>query len=129
MKQSNTENLEPTPLIIDNNQAQLIDNFQLIKQRYSSLADFNLSKGRFSLIESFLFLQKRIYVDGKQLRITFKPENIFVAFESISNGRYGDTWKSKFLILFIFDQKFIILILVIESFPSLPSFTQLNTLI
>lgn len=50
IKQSNTDNVEPTPLIIDNNQAQLIDNFQLIKQRYSTLADFNLSKGRFLLI-------------------------------------------------------------------------------
>lgn len=46
MKQSMTENLQLTPLIIDDNQAQLIDNFQLIKQRYSALADFNLSKGR-----------------------------------------------------------------------------------
>ncbi|UJR27547.1 hypothetical protein I4U23_008829 [Adineta vaga] len=65
----------PPPLLINNNQAYLIDNFHLIKQRYSSLADFNLSR------------------NGKQLQITFKPHDIFVIFESTANGRNGDSWK------------------------------------
>ncbi|CAF1169395.1 unnamed protein product [Rotaria magnacalcarata] len=93
IKNSDNENEIPPPLIINSNQAYLIDNFDLIKQRYSSLADFNLSP------------------DGKQLRITFKPENMFVVLEAITNGRYGQSWK------------------IIDSMPSLPSFTQLNTII
>jgi hypothetical protein len=45
----------PTPLIMDNNnRAYLMDNFDLIKQRYSSLADFDLSRGKFSSIRSFI---------------------------------------------------------------------------
>ncbi|CAF0800309.1 unnamed protein product [Rotaria sordida] len=93
IKNFDNENEIPPPLIINNNQAYLIDNFDLIKQRYSSLADFNLSR------------------DGKQLRITFKPHNIFVVLEAITNGRHGQSWK------------------IIDSMPSLPSFTQLNTII
>lgn len=46
MKQSERENHPPSSLIINNNQAHLIDHFYLIKQRYASLADFNLSKGK-----------------------------------------------------------------------------------
>ena len=49
MKNSDSENLLPSPLIINNNQAHLFENFHLIKQRYSALADFNLSKGTFEL--------------------------------------------------------------------------------
>jgi hypothetical protein len=39
--------------------------------------------------------------DGKQLRITFKPQNIFVVFEAITNGRHGDNWKSKIQLIFL----------------------------
>lgn len=34
-------------------------------------------------------------IDGKQLRIAFKSQNIFVVFEAIPNGRHGESWKSK----------------------------------
>lgn len=49
IKNSDSDNEIPPPLIINSNQAYLIDNFDLIKQRYSSLADFNLSRGKFLL--------------------------------------------------------------------------------
>jgi hypothetical protein len=45
-------------LIINNNQAYLLDNFHLIKQRYSALADFNLSRSKFFfLIVEFFYLK------------------------------------------------------------------------
>ena len=47
LKNFNTENNLPSPLMINNNQAHLFENFDLIKQRYSALADFNLSRGEF----------------------------------------------------------------------------------
>jgi hypothetical protein len=47
LKNFDSDNLIPSPLMINNNQAHLIDNFDLIKQRYSALADFNLSRGKF----------------------------------------------------------------------------------
>ncbi len=95
LKNFDNENDIPSPLIINNNQAYLIDNFHLIKQRYSSLADFNLSRGmRFSFVSTFILF---LYSDGKQLRITFKPHNIFVVFETIVNSRNGESWKSKII--------------------------------
>jgi len=55
LKNFDNENDIPSPLIINNNQAYLIDNFHLIKQRYSSLADFNLSRGMsFSFVSTFV---------------------------------------------------------------------------
>jgi hypothetical protein len=48
-KNFDSENILPSPLMINNNQAYLFDNFDLIKQRYSALADFNLSQGEFSI--------------------------------------------------------------------------------
>ena len=66
--------------------------------------------------------------DRKQLRITFKPENIFVVFEAITNGRHGDSWKSM-ISSFHIELKSLFDILVADSMPSLPSFTQLNTVI
>ena len=36
----------PPPLIVANNRSHLMDNFDLIKERYSALADFNLSRGK-----------------------------------------------------------------------------------
>ena len=50
LKDFHSENLIPSPLMINNNQAHLIDNFDLIKQRYSALADFNLSRGKFFIL-------------------------------------------------------------------------------
>jgi len=47
LKNFDSDNLIPSSLIINNNQDYLIENFDLIKQRYSSLADFNLSRGKF----------------------------------------------------------------------------------
>ncbi|CAF2348703.1 unnamed protein product [Rotaria sp. Silwood2] len=55
IKNFDNENEVPPPLIINNNQAYLIDNFDLIKQRYSSLADFNLSRGKIFFFVVFYF--------------------------------------------------------------------------
>jgi hypothetical protein len=46
LKNIDMENDIPPPLMINNNQAYLMDNFDLIKQRYSSLADFSLLRGK-----------------------------------------------------------------------------------
>jgi hypothetical protein len=55
-KNFDSENILPSPLMINNNQAYLFDNFDLIKQRYSALADFNLSQGEFfCLVKLVLF--------------------------------------------------------------------------
>jgi len=54
LKNFDSDNLIPSPLMINNNQDYLIENFDLIKQCYLSLADFNLSRGKF-LFSSFLF--------------------------------------------------------------------------
>jgi hypothetical protein len=40
------DNENPSTLIVASNQAYLMDNFDFIKQRYASLADFDLSRGR-----------------------------------------------------------------------------------
>jgi hypothetical protein len=124
LKNIDNENEISLPLIINNNQAYLIDNFDLIKQRYSSLADFNLSRGKILIFLNF-FIEN--ISDGKQLRITFKPHDIFIVLEAITNGRYGESWKGKIVKICIkFRYSFF---LVIDSLPSLPSFTQLNTMI
>ena len=45
LKQFESKDLVPLPLMINDNQASLLDNFDLIKQRYSTLADLHLSRG------------------------------------------------------------------------------------
>lgn len=45
LKQFESKDLIPLPLMINDNQASLLDNFDLIKQRYSTLADLHLSRG------------------------------------------------------------------------------------
>ena len=52
LKQFESKDLIPLPLMINENQASLLENFDLIKQRYSALADLHLSRGEFSLIFS-----------------------------------------------------------------------------
>jgi hypothetical protein len=57
LKNFNTENILPSPLMINNNQVHLFENFDLIKQRYSALADFNLSRGEFFLFDSIISIR------------------------------------------------------------------------
>lgn len=86
----------PPVLIMESHQTHLIDNFDLIKQRYSSLADFHLSRGSFLCHSSrFASFIRSFISDGKQLRIVFKPEGISVSLESSATGRQSETWKSK----------------------------------
>lgn len=57
----------PPALILENHQSHLIDNFDLIKQRYSSLADFQLSRGLSKFFLLFLFFIEK--------KISFQMEN------------------------------------------------------
>ncbi len=56
LKNFDSENIIPLPLLINNNQDYLIENFDLIKQRYSTLADFNLSRGKILLFINIYYL-------------------------------------------------------------------------
>lgn len=66
LKEFESKDLIPLPLMINENQASLLDNFDLIKQRYSTLADLNLSRGELL----FIFSSIRLFVDNRWETIT-----------------------------------------------------------
>ncbi len=68
-KNFDSDNLIPSSLIINNNQDYLIENFDLIKQRYLSLADFNLFRGKFFFVFILIFIKKFKMVNNYELHL------------------------------------------------------------
>lgn len=129
LKNQTIDHETPPPLIMANNRAYLVDNFDLIKQRYSALADFELSRGKIHRCFSTIAIENVVIADGKQLRVTFKPHYISVVFEATVNSRQSESWKSESLSHVRSGESYQYLFVVIETTPSLPSFSQLNTII
>lgn len=67
------------------------------------------------------------------MKIVYKPEGVSVSFETNSTGvRQNENWKSKnrnFFNLIFKRQSEHLIFLVVESNPTLPSYSQLNTII
>jgi hypothetical protein len=99
LKNQTIDHETPPPLIMANNRAYLVDHFDLIKERYSALADFELSRGKIHCCFSSTTAANVVVADGKQLRVTFKPHYISVVFEATTNTRQSESWKSKSLSL------------------------------
>ena len=129
LKNHTVDHETPPPLIMANNRAYLVDNFDLIKQRYSALADFELSRGKIRCCFSSITIVNVVVADGKQLRVTFKPHYISVVFEANINSRQSESWKSESIFSVRSEVFHPYLFVVIETTPSLPSISQLNTII